>query len=120
VQTKNSKNIYKKQTRGLGDFLKKISLHKSSSASVSLALWRLRIFSYFAILASLLGIYAIANPNFANHLKCFNDCEASAADKLLNKDKAIAALINLKNLDKKAIAIKIEKSTNYLLSKKAR
>ncbi len=74
----------------------------------------LRIFSYFAILASLLGIYAIANPDLTNQLPCFSDCEASAANKLLNKDKPIAALINLKNLDKKAIAIRIEKSKYQL------
>lgn len=70
----------------------------------------LRIFSYWALLASLLGIWAIANPDLASHLPCFTDCEARAANGLLNKDKAIANLINLKKLDKKAIAIVVEKS----------
>ena len=55
-------------------------------------------------------VYAIANPDIANYLPCFTDCEAKAANELLNKDKAIASLINLKKLDKKAIAIVVEKS----------
>ena len=61
------------------------------------------------VLASLCGIYAIANPNIFE-LPCIINCEARAANAFLNKDKAIADLINLKKLDKKAIAIVIEKS----------
>jgi len=70
----------------------------------------LKFFIYLALMASSLGIYAIANPNFANHLPCSSDCAARAANELLNQDKAIADLINLKKLDKKAIAIVVEKS----------
>jgi murein L,D-transpeptidase YafK len=69
-----------------------------------------QIFSYLVLVASLFGVYAIANPDLANYLPCFMDCEARAANELLNKDQAIANLINLKKLDKKAIAIVIEKS----------
>ncbi len=70
----------------------------------------LQIWGCLAALMSLLGICMIANPNIANYLSCLTDCEARAASELLNKDKAIASLINLKKLDKKAIAIVIEKS----------
>ncbi|MEA5487726.1 MULTISPECIES: L,D-transpeptidase family protein [Pseudanabaena] len=70
----------------------------------------LKISIYLTLIASSLGIYAIANPNLANHLPCFTDCAARAANELLNQDKAIADLINLKKLDKKAIAIVVEKS----------
>jgi murein L,D-transpeptidase YafK len=61
------------------------------------------------VLASLSGICAIANPNIFEHL-CITNCEARAANAFLNKDIAIADLINLKKLDKKAIAIVVEKS----------
>ena len=70
----------------------------------------LQIWGCLAALTSLLGGYAIANPNIANYLPCFIDCEARAASEFINKDKAIASLINLKKLDKKAIAIVVEKS----------
>jgi murein L,D-transpeptidase YafK len=64
-----------------------------------------------AILASLFGIYAIAaNPDIANSLPCLVNCNSKKPDELLNKDKPIAALINLKKVDKKAIAIVVEKS----------
>ncbi len=69
-----------------------------------------KLLGCLVVLASLSGLYAIASPNIANYLPCFTDCEARAAGELLNKDKAIASLINLKKLDKKAIAIVIEKS----------
>ncbi|PZO42419.1 MAG: hypothetical protein DCF19_07470 [Pseudanabaena frigida] len=70
----------------------------------------LQILGSLALLASLLGVYTIANPEIFNHLSCFTDCDARAASDLLNKDKAIASLIDLKKLDKKAIAIVLEKS----------
>ncbi len=70
----------------------------------------LRIFSCIALLSGFLVIYAIANPDTFNHLPCFTDCEARAANELLNKDRAISSLIDLKKLDKKAIAIVVEKS----------
>ena len=69
-----------------------------------------QIFSSLALVASLLGIYAIANPEIWNSLPCLTECEARAANELLNKNKAIASLINLKKLDKKAIALVVEKS----------
>ncbi len=69
-----------------------------------------KIFGSLAIIASLSGIYAIANPDLANHLPCFSNCEASAANELLNQGKSIASLINLKKLDKNAIVIVVEKS----------
>jgi len=69
-----------------------------------------KILGSLAIIASLSGVFAIANPDLANHLPCFNDCEARAANVLLNKDKSIADLINLKKLNKKEIAIVVEKS----------
>jgi len=62
-------------------------------------------------LVSGLGIYAIAaNPDLFKTLPCVVNCEARAADQLLNKNQAISSLINLKKLDKKAVAIVIEKS----------
>ena len=69
----------------------------------------LRIVSYLALTASLLGIYAIASPAFSK-LPCIVNCQTESANELLNKNKAIASLINLKQLDKKAIALVIEKS----------
>jgi murein L,D-transpeptidase YafK len=63
-----------------------------------------------ALLASLSCLYAIANPHVFEHLPCITDCEARAANEFLNKDKAIADLINLKKLDKKAIKLVVEKS----------
>jgi murein L,D-transpeptidase YafK len=62
------------------------------------------------VLAGLCGIYAIANPHILEYLPCITDCEARAANVFLNKDKAIANLINLKKLDKKAIKLVVEKS----------
>jgi len=56
------------------------------------------------------AVYAIANPDIFNYLPCFTDCEARAENEFLNKDKAISSLIDLKKLDKKAIAIVVEKS----------
>ena len=68
-----------------------------------------KFLGYLVVLASLSSFYAIANPNiFA--LPCITDCEARAANEFLNKDKAIADLINLKKLDKKAIKLVVEKS----------
>jgi murein L,D-transpeptidase YafK len=73
-----------------------------------------RIFSYLALLSSLLGLSAIANPNLVSNFLCLGNCEAKAGsnlvDDLLNKDKAIANLVDLKKLDKTAIAIVVEKS----------
>jgi len=60
-------------------------------------------------LVSGLGIYAIANPDLFKTLPCVLSCEAKAAD-LLNKNQAISSLINLKQLDKKAVVIVVEKS----------
>jgi murein L,D-transpeptidase YafK len=70
----------------------------------------LQIVSYLALVMGLLGIYAIANPEIWNYVPCLIDCEARAANELLNKNQAIASLINLKTLDKKAIALVAEKS----------
>jgi murein L,D-transpeptidase YafK len=70
----------------------------------------LSIFGSFALFVSLLGTYAIATPQIFHNLPCVVNCEASAVNELLNKDKAIASLINIKQIDKKAIAIVIEKS----------
>jgi len=70
----------------------------------------LKIFSSLTLVASLLGIYAITNPAINVYLPCLINCEARAANELLNQDKAIASLINLKKLDKKAISLVIEKS----------
>ncbi len=67
-------------------------------------------FGSFALLLGLLGSYAIATPQIFHDLLCVVNCEAIAVNELLNKDKAIASLINLKKLDKKAIVIMIEKS----------
>ncbi|NMF58940.1 L,D-transpeptidase family protein [Pseudanabaena yagii] len=69
----------------------------------------LTIFGSFALLVSLLG-YEIATPQIFHNLPCVVNCEASAVNELLNKDKAISSLINLKQLDKKAISLVIEKS----------
>jgi len=64
-----------------------------------------------AILASLLGAYAIAaTPNLVNSKHCLTNCATKKTDELLNKNKAIASLIDLKKFDKKAIAIVVEKS----------
>ena len=62
-----------------------------------------------ALLASLSCLYAIANPHIFE-LPCITDCEARAANEFLNKNKAIADLIELKKLDKKAIKLVVEKS----------
>jgi len=70
----------------------------------------LRIFIYLTLIVSSLGIYAISNPHLANYLPCFNDCAAKATDKLLNEDRKVADLIDLKKLDKKLIEIVVEKS----------
>ncbi|OIP77818.1 MAG: hypothetical protein AUK48_02985 [Oscillatoriales cyanobacterium CG2_30_44_21] len=69
-----------------------------------------RIYEYAALLASLLGIYVIANPDFSQYLRHLPTQEAIAASELLNKNKAISALVDLKKLDKAAIAILVEKS----------
>ena len=63
-----------------------------------------------AVLASLSCLYAIANPHIFEYLPCINDCEARAVNEFLNKNKAIADLINLKKLDKKSIKLVVEKS----------
>jgi murein L,D-transpeptidase YafK len=68
-----------------------------------------KFLGYLVVLASLSSFYAIANPNIFE-LPCITDCEARAANEFLNKDKAIADLINLKKLDKKAIKLVVEKS----------
>jgi murein L,D-transpeptidase YafK len=69
-----------------------------------------KFLGYLFVLAGLCGIYAIANPHIFEYLPCITDCEARAANALLNKDKAIADLINLKKLDKKGIKLVVEKS----------
>ncbi|WP_202950488.1 L,D-transpeptidase family protein [Pseudanabaena biceps] len=71
----------------------------------------LKVFSGMALLTSLVGIYALANPEmFVHALPCLGSCEAKSANELLNKDRAITNFINLKKIDKKAIAIVVEKS----------
>lgn len=71
-----------------------------------------RSLSILGSLAALVGLlsYAIATPQIFDSLPCVLNCEASAVNELLNKDKAIASLLNLKKLDKKAISLVIEKS----------
>ncbi len=73
-----------------------------------------RFLGCLALLASLSGIYAITNPHIFE-LPCITECEARAANEFLNKDKAIANLINLKKLDKKAIKLVVEKSKYKLI-----
>jgi murein L,D-transpeptidase YafK len=68
-----------------------------------------KFLGYLVVLLSLSSFYAIANPHIFE-LPCITDCEARAANEFLNKDKAIADLINLKKLDKKAIKLVVEKS----------
>ncbi len=68
-----------------------------------------------ALITSGIGICAIANlPNsskyLSNYLPCFVNCEATAASELLNQNRAIASLLDLKKLDKKAITLVVEKS----------
>ena len=63
-----------------------------------------------ALLASFLSIYAIANFDLLQYLPRLPDQQAIAASALLNKDKAISTLVDLKKLDKSAIAILVEKS----------
>ncbi|MBD2179112.1 L,D-transpeptidase [Pseudanabaena sp. FACHB-1998] len=70
----------------------------------------LKVLSYSALFASLMAFGAIASPEIANKLPCVINCAAKSANKLLNQDKVISSLINFQKLDKKAIAIVIEKS----------
>jgi murein L,D-transpeptidase YafK len=70
----------------------------------------LQILVFLGLIASLIGGYAIAAPEIKKNLPCVVNCNTQKPDELLNKDKAIASLINLKKLDKKAIAIVVEKS----------
>lgn len=66
----------------------------------------LKIFSCTALLASFVGICAIANPEmFVQALPCLGNCE-----EFLNKNRSITNFIDLKKFDKKAIAIIVEKS----------
>lgn len=69
-----------------------------------------QILSSLTLFASLMGGYAIASPDTTKNLPCITNCAAKKSDELLNKDKAIASLINLSKLDKKAIEIVVEKS----------
>jgi hypothetical protein len=69
-----------------------------------------RFLGCLAVFTGLCGIFAIANPDIFSYLPCFTNCEARAANELLNKDKPISTLIDVKKLDKKAIAIVVEKS----------
>ena len=67
------------------------------------------------LIAGVMGICAIANlPNLSNYvsnyLPCVMNCEARAANELLNYNRAIASLLNLKTLDKRAITLVVEKS----------
>jgi len=75
-----------------------------------------RSLSIFGSLAALVGLlsHAITTPQIFDNLPCVVNCEASAVNELLNKDKAIASLLNLKKLDKKAISLVIEKSKDKL------
>ncbi|PZU94395.1 MAG: hypothetical protein DCE90_14830 [Pseudanabaena sp.] len=68
------------------------------------------ICKYVALLASLLGIYAINNPDFSQYWQRLPSQEAIAASELLNRDKAISDLVDLKKLDKAAITVLVEKS----------
>jgi murein L,D-transpeptidase YafK len=65
-----------------------------------------KFLGYLSLVASLSCFYAITNPHIFE-LPCITDCEARAANEFLNKNKAIADLINL---DKKAIKLVVEKS----------
>lgn len=69
-----------------------------------------RFLGCLAVFTGLCGIYAIANSDIFSYLPCFTNCEVRAANALLNKDKPISTLIDFKKLDKKAIAIVVEKS----------
>ena len=70
----------------------------------------LQILACLGLVASLVGGYAIAAPEIKKNLPCVVNCANKKADELLNKDKVIASLIDLKKLDKKAISIVVEKS----------
>jgi murein L,D-transpeptidase YafK len=70
----------------------------------------LRILFFLGLIISLVGGYAIAAPDIKKNLPCVVNCDNKKADELLNKDKAIASLINFKKLDKKAISLVVEKS----------
>jgi murein L,D-transpeptidase YafK len=70
----------------------------------------LQILVFLGLITSLIGGYAIAAPDVTKNLPCVTNCATKKVDELLNKDKAIASLINLKKLDKKAISLVVEKS----------
>jgi len=70
----------------------------------------LRILACLGLIASLFSGYAIAAPDIKKNLPCVINCATKKVDELLNKDKAIASLIDLKKLDKKAISLVVEKS----------
>ena len=80
---------------------------QKSTKSIS---YQSQVLGFIALVVGLLGSYAIANPHVARYLPCLTSCEATAESALLNKDKAIADLIDLKNLDKKEIKVIVEKS----------
>ena len=70
----------------------------------------LQILACLGLIASLVGGYAIAAPDIKKNLPCVVNCDNKKADELLNKDKAITSLIDIKKLDKKAISLLVEKS----------
>lgn len=87
---------------------------KIEQRSLKSSIKSLRILSYFALFAGLVTFGAIANPaitkDIKNKLPCVINCEAKSGNNLLNQDKAISTLIDLQKLDKKAIALLVEKS----------
>lgn len=70
----------------------------------------LQILGCLGLIVSLLGGYAIAAPEIKKNLPCVVNCANKKADELLNKDRLISSLIDLKKLDKKAISLVVEKS----------
>ena len=71
--------------------------------------------TYFLCFGLLIGsAYAIAQPSLSGQIPCVVNCAKPNQDlsnkDLLNRDKAIASLLNLSKLDKKAITLIVEKS----------
>ncbi len=69
---------------------------------------------YLYIVFFACGAYAIAQPSLSGQIPCVVNCDKANQDllnkNLLNKDRAIANLLNLSKLDKKAVTLIVEKS----------
>lgn len=70
----------------------------------------LKLFGCLAAFTSLSVICAISHPDVFSFLPCLIGCEARAANDLINSNKSISTLIDLKKLDKKLVSIVVEKS----------